>query len=908
MQRLAIGPIAAAAMLGVFWPHASILGQTGLHEGFEGPQPSWIEAGGDAGYRLQRHQRIQGDAHTGSGSEQFTILANHGTYVHVAHDIGRPRVIPELSPSVWIKSDRPGMQLAARLVLPRTKDPQTGQSVASLLYGSSYTDVGRWQQLRIVDVPRLRDREVRSLRTQLGPGVDGREAYVDRLLLNVYGGPGTTNVWIDDLDVAGHVAAPVTAPVANGSARGTVSPRGDLSAVGPPHRRRVELAGSVLTVDGSPFFPRIIQHQGEPLALLRQLGFNAVWLSGPASPDLLEEARRAEMWLVCPPPPSVLQDSTALRGGTVAEIGDLYDRVLVWDLGQGLSRDDLASTRRSAEQVLQADHHLARPRICRPDADLRGYSWHVNLLLIGRRPVGTSLEMTDYGTWLHRQPRLARPGTPCWATVQTQPAASLRGQLAAVDPTRPPPTSLPSEQVSLLAYTAVAAGCRGLLFESQSRLDAGDAQTRRRAMALELLNLQLKLVEPWAAAGTRVAEAEVDVPEVSGTLLQGKRSRLLVATRLPPAGQFAAGRSAGQTVSFRVLGVPVDYKAYGLGPAGLRPLWPKRVAGGTRVTLDELAFCGTILLTQDPLVISTLAERAAAIGPRAAAVSRHLAVERMQSVRQATDLLARHGPVANWMTAAQKSLQACEGSLASREHRAAFLYAQEALWSLAHVERAHWEAAVSGLASPLTNPALVSFATLPWQQAWVGRITASPPGPNRLLGGDFENLQAMVHAGWQHLLHPMATVQTAADLLAGAAHWGSTGVRLTARAADPENPPAMVETPPVWITTPAVEVRAGQLVRINGWVNIPVAVTGSVDGLLILDSLSGEALAERIGQTNGWRQFTLYRAAPQSGPMTVTLALTGLGEVWLDDISVQLLGHSGDDGVARLPRPGTYQR
>ena len=41
---------------------------------------------------------------------------------------------------------------------------------------------------------------------QLGPQVDDREAYLDAVLLNVYGGPGTTNVWIDDLDVAGHVA------------------------------------------------------------------------------------------------------------------------------------------------------------------------------------------------------------------------------------------------------------------------------------------------------------------------------------------------------------------------------------------------------------------------------------------------------------------------------------------------------------------------------------------------------------------------------------------------------------------------------------------------------------------------------------------------------------------------------
>ena len=71
--------------------------------------------------------------------------------------------------------------------------------------------------------------QVRVLRLQLGPGVDAREAYVDQVLLNVYGGPGTTNVWIDDLEIAGYAESLPGAPrpVA-------VNPRlGNLPAVDP---------------------------------------------------------------------------------------------------------------------------------------------------------------------------------------------------------------------------------------------------------------------------------------------------------------------------------------------------------------------------------------------------------------------------------------------------------------------------------------------------------------------------------------------------------------------------------------------------------------------------------------------------------------------------------------------------
>ena len=69
---------------------------------------------------------------------------------------------------------------------------------------------------------------------------------------------------------------------------------------------------------------------------------------------------------------------------------------------------------------------------------------------------------------------------------------------------------------------------------------------------------------------------------------------------------------------------------------------------------------------------------------------------------------------------------------------------------------------------------------------------------------------------------------------------------------------------------------------------LATAITGSTDGLLIVDSLSGECLADRVGRTKGWRQFVLYRVAPQSGAMCVTFALSGRGEARLDDVAIQV--------------------
>ncbi len=79
-------------------------------------------------------------------------------------------------------------------------------------------------------------------------------------------------------------------------------------------------------------------------------------------------------------------------------------------------------------------------------------------------------------------------------------------------------------------------------------------------------------------------------------------------------------------------------------------------------------------------------------------------------------------------------------------------------------------------------------------------------------------------------------------------HGGLMALRLTVRPDQPENPPAMIETPPLWITSPATLVTAGQIVRIHGWVNVPTAISGSVDGLMVVDSLTGEETALRIDQ------------------------------------------------------------
>ena len=909
--RLLIAAAILVSCLGA--DHA--LGQQLWREQFEGPSITWRPAGGDARYRLLEHRRVQGVARTGNGCEWIRLLGEGGTTAYFAHAVGRPRVIADLAPSLWIKSDRAGLQLAARIVLPRTPDPRTGQPLSIVLAGPSYSDVGRWQQLRIEDLWHNLGRQIRVLRTQLGPQVDGREAYLAEVLLNVYGGPGETNVWIDDLEIAGY--AVVTVPGQQGSsadippqtgAATSVATSGVLppQATQPAQQRSVALEGSILLVHGKPVFPRIIQYRGEPLPLIKQLGFTGLWLDSPPSAELLAEARQLGLWVICQPPRPPAADLPDEQLAALTEIGPAYDAVLAWDLGRKLNRQHTEATRRWAEQVRLADRLAGRPTICQPLADLQGYSRACDLLLLDRRPLGTSISLADYRHWLHGQLRLARPGTPFWTTLQTQPSPALCTQLAAIDPSLPLPTTVPEEQMRLQALTAIAAGSRGLLVLSETPLSADDPQTRRRAMALELLNLELSLIEPWAAAGSYLTEAESSLPEVTASVLRVDRARLAIPVWASADAQYATAQATAASLALVVPGAPESSNAYWLAPGGIQPLRHKRATGGIRVTIEPFVLGGFVLLGHDPLVIDSVSRRAVAVGPRAAQLQRALAVARYNHLLAASDQLNRYAEVQqkilSSLQAARDSLRQCDARVAAGDYTTAYTLAQQAAGFLRAVERYCWEKAVEGLPTPASSPATTSFAALGWHWRLAQRTANLRLGANMLAGGDFEDFQLMVTNGWQHMQFPLPEVKSDAQLAPEAAHAGRMGLRLSAwldqpatqrRPANQPAPPSALEGPPVWVTTPLVPVEAGQVVRIHGWVNVPEPIAASPDGLMIVDSLAGDDLALRVHKTAGWQQVTMYRVAPQSGTVSLSFVLTGLGTAFIDNFTIAVFQPPG---------------
>ena len=252
--------------------------------------------------------------------------------------------------------------------------------------------------------------------------------------------------------------------------------------------------------------------------------------------------------------------------------------------------------------------------------------------------------------------------------MQTQTNEALRQQLSLMEPGYAPPLSVAPEQIRLLAYIAVASGSRGLVFVSDTPLDAPDPDSRQRAMTLELVNLEMQLLEPWAAAGSYVATAEASIPplpqppaperpvdrsllntkekakqpakkrapetkecEVSATLLQTDRVRLLLPLWLS-AGAVRAVAVGGQRCD-----AAGDQRARGLrrlrtDAPRRRTARHRRVAGGLSITLDEFGLVTQILLAHDPSIVGEVRRRARQNGQQEAQLHRDLALHKLNMV------------------------------------------------------------------------------------------------------------------------------------------------------------------------------------------------------------------------------------------------------------------------------------
>lgn len=863
-----------------------------LLDSMDGAQPV-LRLVESTGVQLIR-QAIEHSDDDRGGVEHVTLSIPPGASAELAYPLPPASVLPELRLEAWVWCNRPGLRLGAIVDLPRSIDESTGKPPRRLLIRSeAVAEGGAWQHLVLEETPKLLERQARVARASNGPEIDEVEAYVSKVVLLTPGGAGATDLWVDKFALFGAfrpggatgsiAAATPQQPVDLVSAWSGAEPRSFRATTNTPRR-------------APPTMPRIIQWQGEPFEYLRQLGFDAVWMGRLPKPSELAEIQRLGLWVVCPPPtPQSLQAS---------EIGEEFEGVLAWDLGELASAEDLTLADQWAQALHQHDHS-ARPIVVRPLTMPREASRIADIMVLGRPTHGATATWADHAAWLAHRRQQGRPGISIWLAIDTHRSLNSSAQLASLRGSPSSPGAASYQHLTRATMAGLGAAPRGFWFQSQASLAASDVETRMRALALELTNMRLGMAQPWLAGRATATAARSSQPDLTAMVLSVERSHLVVPMRWSDSGVGAEPNGDSLTpgkgmrlahdptnpITFLLPNVPESCEAYLLSIAGPRQLSTRRMTGGLSIAVGHLPDDAFVLLTDDGQAFSHVEAYLRRCAPRAAQARVELAaLERQEAfsvARRLAPALAQLVDAQQTFASVDASMTAVERTLATADYSAAFARAASAEQILEGLKsklfHAMWPQDSAG-ACPFRG----DWATLPDVER-VARVTAASRSPLAPFpAGEFEDLASLVESGWQRSDDAPPGVEGTVRLSPDAPHGGRYCLELAAQPTKAGEVPPLA-TPPVWITSPPLAAPEGQLVEITGWVRIAEPPIGSADPLLIFDSIGGEESAVRIESGPSWQPFRLVRAPAPGMECRLTIALGGVGRAAIDSIAYRFM-------------------
>ena len=900
--------ILACACLG--WAPQPVLAQ--YTDTFDSPTATWELGEFDSLGPDKTWQRVRAkDLQRGNGFERLYFNTGNGTKILAANNIPACFVIPELKLSLKVKSSRPGVKLLARVVLPHTPAPDGEGPMKTTLVGDAYTQTDRWQTLSFSkhsNLAKQLEQDLWVLRRKYGGETSIRDAYVDKLILNLYSGPGETEVYVDDLTIRGIVSAdqiakaieigfqakpqkvveddqplfgkrlPSRTPVI-AKLDPLIQPASHFQVNQDKKPSLVTKDGSVVLVKGKPFFPRVIQFNGESFNYLKSLGFNTIELPTAATKEQLASASELGIWLVCPAPPSAGLDP----------IGFEFDSVLAWSVGNRLTGRDLQNVQRTIREIKQSDLREGRPIVAGIESSWKSLGREADIVAIGMEPLGSSFIASQYSSWLRLRKENLGSRATIWGTVQTEFSKALTKQVQAISQ-HVPPTPLEPQQMKFLAYEALTGGSRGLRFASRSRLDATDPSSRLRAMTIKWLTTHIQQIEPWAAGGALMGELPLDDHHLEVTAFNTNRSRLLLIQRPTHHEQYWAGDTPIETVLFKDPNSTFTDRAMQIGEHGLIPLNNQRHHSGTVVRIDECPYTAAVVFTQDPLVFKSLNESYNRPGHESL-LQLHLDISKqwvaiLQLIDNQMGKMGRSSATSSGaLNEAITNLRKAQELISSQTPAMSIPFLERTDERLAFTRRELVTVPLGEFKSKTSTPFLTHSSLVPLHWQLSGKLAKGNWNPNGLPGGDFENLNHMTSNGWQNKRFPNPLLKTSVELTEDAMVEGNYGLKL--KVAPTGAMPPLVQRPPLWVKTAPVNVRKGQFVRIHGWVNVPKVILGSQNGLMIEDSIGGKALAERVPITKGWQEFTLYRAVGENSTLEVTLTMTGVGEAMIDEVTIR---------------------
>jgi hypothetical protein len=618
----------------------------GLHDSFETPQTAWEREHTDTTINLIEQARSDRAAYDGKQSERFQFEAGPGSQFFVSYALPKVPVSEDLQASVHVRANRVGVQLFARVVLPEDLDPETRSPSFVLIPGTVYDRVDRWQRLELSHLIPSIERQARVLRVSTRRPVSLKGAYLERLVVNLMGAPGASEVFLDSLSVApvpvGLLDAWNAPQVGKGQETGPAAGpgrQGAKAAASPPAR----LDDNFLRRLAEPrklrdWFPVAIDAPGADVTELRRYGFDVLVDDRKSDPKRIRTAIDKGFLLM----PRLSPVGAKADPGTLAEEIAAYpfkDSVAFWDIGEGLGRrrelktreQELNATRKLVSTMRQLPGGISRITTARVDGDLPFYSRPPsNVEMMGIQPLlwASGQELRESLEFMRQRRRLTTQTNPkgfFWAWLPAAASPIVRANIWGED--APPAWGVPQvlpEQLRLMTYMALSAGYRGLGY----RADADLTRPAGRALLIEMafLNEELDLLEsvlarsedphptyllydpppadlppPGTPPGTRI-RAQKEIPPkpdyVASAISVERKGALLLVGNYTAGAQYQPPQMAARNLILRAM-MPESAQAFQISPGEVKVLQRVRAPGGTELLIEEFDTTAMILCTTD---------------------------------------------------------------------------------------------------------------------------------------------------------------------------------------------------------------------------------------------------------------------------------------------------------------------
>jgi len=437
-----------------------------------------------------------------------------------------------------------------------------------------------------------------------------------------------------------------------------------------------------------------------------------------------------------------------------------------------------------------------------------------------------------------------------------------------------------------------------------------------------------------------------------------RRGVLLLVADYNGAAQFQPAQSSRDVVKITVI-VPEGAQAFEISPGRVRVLERERAVGGTRLTLPEFDSTALILVTTDVAMAERVRQVVTTVSPRASLMAIEQAEAKLRWVTEINGRLAADGHYlitekelkrrasynegvptdqADLLAKAAENIKAARENAERLDWETAWSEARRASRPLRILMRGLWDNAYADMVRANTpaedvaneeniamgrvkrvgpavmipavaSPPLAAFNTLPQHHLWVDWMKSGRFGRNLVPSGSFDDPDTLKTAGWTNESYPYDGVKAKVTTEAIGGDQKRRGVKMFVEASARggiDGLPPFLDLPVASIRSPAVKVRAGQFLKVSVDVLRAVQTPEGYGGLIIRDSIGGEALQFVSNEPIPKRtKVILYRRAAADGDFTVTLGLAGYGEAYFDDLSVQRVeaaptGPTPD--VARSPR------